>query len=95
MGNGTMVELLVSFEDQSDNSSESSMAICRPITCREDFYLNKVNETSSCLPECSKWESLPHGVVVATHVIVLLMAVVYVVSASVLLLLSCLSHKRM
>ena len=92
--NDTATELLVSVEDQSDNSTESSMAICGLITCREGFYLEELNGTSLCLPACSKWESLPHHVERTTHIIVILMAVVYILSASVLLILSCLQHER-
>ena len=88
MGDDTM---MIPLDDQSDNSTESPMA--RLITCRESFYLDE--EIGLCLPECSKWESLPHHVELTTHVIVILSAVVYVVSASVLLLLSCLQDKRM
>ena len=93
MVNDTMMEadLLVQFEDQNDSSRASPMA--RSFTCREGFYLD--NETGFCLAECSKWENSPHHVVLTTQVIAILSAVVYIVSASVLLLLSCLHHKRM
>ena len=93
MVNETIVDLLTPFEDQfeSDNSTESPMA--SPITCREGFYLDE--EIGLCLPACSKWENLPHHVELTTQVVVILGAVVYIVSASVLLLLSCLQHKRM
>ena len=91
MVNETMMELLVPFEDQSDNSTESPMA--SPITCREGFYLDE--EIGLCLPACSKWESLPHHVELTTHIIVILSAVVYILSASVLLLLSCVHYKRL
>ena len=91
MANDTMMELLLPFEDQSDNSTESPMA--SPVTCREGFYQD--DEIGLCLPECSKWESLPHHVELTTHVFVILSAVVYVVSASIFLLLSCLHYKRM
>ena len=84
-------DLLVPIEDQSDNSTEFPMD--RPITCREGFYLD--NDIGVCLAECSKWENLPHHVEITTQVIVILGAVVYILSASVLLLLSCLHHKRM
>ena len=91
MVNNTMMEagLLVPFEDQ--NSTASPMA--RSITCREDFYLD--NEIGFCLAECSKWENLPHHVELTTQVVVILSGGVYILSASVLLLLSCLHHKRM
>ena len=91
MAPDTMMEMLESNEDQNDTSTPSPMA--RPFTCREGFYLE--DEIGFCLPECSEYENLPHHVEVITHVIVILMAVVYVVSASVLLLLSCLQHERM
>ena len=93
MVNYTMMEagLLVPYEDQNDNSTESPMAMT--ITCREDFYLD--NEIGFCLAECSKWEDSPHHAELTTLVIGILGAVVYILSASVLLLLSCLHHKRM
>ena len=90
MVNDTMMEagLPVPFQDQ--NSTASPMT--RSFTCREGFYLD--NEIGFCLPECSKWENAPHHVLI-TQVIVILSGVVYILSASVLLLLSCLHHKRM
>ena len=91
MVNDTMMEsgLLVPFEDQ--NSTASPMA--RSFTCREGFYLD--NEIGLCRPECSKWENVPHHVELTTQFFVIIGAVVYILSASVLLLLSCLHHKRM
>ena len=89
MANDTMME--EPHEDQYDNSTASPLA--RSITCREGFYLD--NEIGLCLPDCSKLENSPHHVELTTQVIVILGGVVYVLSASVLLLLSCLHHKRM
>ena len=91
MAPDTMMEAIVPHEDQNDNSTETTIA--RIFTCREGFYLD--DEIGVCLPECSKYENLPHRVELITHIIVILSAVVYVVSASVLLLLSCLQHERM
>ena len=93
MVNDTMMEvdLLVPNEDQNDNSTESPTA--RSITCREGFYLD--NEIGLCLPECSKWGNSPHHVELTIQVFVILGAAVCVLSASVLLLLSCLHHERM
>lgn len=89
-----MQELLVPYEDLTNeglNITEST--ITRPITCREGFYLD--DELGLCRAECSKWENLPHHVELTTHVVAILGAVVYIISASVLLLFSCLHHKRM
>ena len=90
----TMPELLVPHEDAMDeglDSTESSMA--RAITCREGFYLD--NELGICRAECSKWENLPHQVELTTQFVAIFGAVVYIISASVLLLFSCLHRKRM
>ena len=86
-----MMEVLIPIKDHNDDSTVSPMA--RPIICREGFYLD--DEIGVCLAECSKYENLPHHVELITHGIVILSAVVYIVSASVLLLLSCLQHERM
>ena len=93
----TETELLVPYENSTDendsgpNSTESPMA--RPITCSQGFYLD--NESAVCRAECSKWENLPHPVELTTRVAARLSAVVYIISASVLLVLSCVHRKRM
>ena len=92
-----MSELLLPDEDSVDenasspNATESPMA--RPITCSQGFYLD--NESALCRAECSKWENLPHPVELTTRVVARLGAVAYIISASVLLVLSCVHRKRM
>ena len=86
--------ILVPYERENNsgpNSNESPMP--RPISCSQGFYVD--NDFGLCQPECSKWENLPHHVELTTRVVAILGASVYIVSASVLLVLSCIHHKRM
>ena len=66
------------------------------IVCTEDFYLDeREGGQSVCLPECGKWGDLPRSVEVANDVIVILHSVVYIISATAVLVLSCLQYERM
>ena len=90
----TEMELLVPYKNSTDeNDSGPNSTESPPITCSQGFYLD--NESPVCRAECSKWENLPHPVELTTRVTARLSAVVYIISASVLLVLSCVHRKRM
>ena len=59
--------------------------------CSDGFY----DAGGSCQPKCGEWEGLPHVAIVITDVIVVFQAVVYTVSAAVVIILSCIQHQRM
>ena len=61
------------------------------LVCSDGFY----NAGGSCQPKCGEWEGLPHMVIVITDVLLVFQAVVYIVSAAVVLVLSCIQHERM
>ena len=65
------------------------------IACSDGFFLVEQGVQQVCLPECGVWEDLPHSFEVATDIIVILYSVVYIVSASLVLVLSCIQYKRM
>ena len=60
--------------------------------CSDGFY---VSSTGLCRPECMEWEEFPHTTVVIIDVFVTLQAVVYVIAAIAVLILSCIRHKKM
>ena len=59
--------------------------------CSDGFY----DAGGSCQPKCGEWEELPHAAIVITDVVVVFQAVVYIVSAAVVLVLSCIQYQRM
>ena len=63
------------------------------ILCSDSFYLDEI--TDLCYAECGKWQNLPHNVEVATDIILILGSVVYIVSASVVLVVAYLQSERM
>ena len=65
-------------------------------SCSDGFYLVVVNGTAgSCQPECATWEELPHHVIAVGDAFAISQAVVYIISAGVLLVIACIEHKRM
>ena len=61
------------------------------LVCSDGFY----DAGGTCLPKCGEWEELPHATIVITDVVYVFQAVVYIVSAAVVLVLSCIQHQRM
>ena len=65
-------------------------------TCSEGFYLDKEDNLSGiCKPDCGEWEEFPHHVIVIGDIFTTTQAVIYIVSAIVLFLFSCVHHERM
>ena len=69
----------------------SNVNVTQALECSDGFY----EAGGICQPKCGEWEELPHSVIVITDVALVFQAVVYVVSASVVLVLSCIQHERM
>ena len=61
--------------------------------CREGFYINET--TGLCSPECGVWEEFPHGFIVGIDSVAILTAVINLLGSTVILVLSCISYKRM
>ena len=62
------------------------------IACSDGFFMD---EQGVCIPECGEWEDLPHSFEIATDTVVILHSILYIISASVVLVLSCIQYKRM
>ena len=65
------------------------------IACSDGFFLSEQGAQGVCIAECGVWEDLPHSFEVATDIIVILHSIVYIISASLVLVLSCIQYKRM
>ena len=63
------------------------------LTCSEGFYVSE--STGLCRPECGVWEELPHSLIVGADVAIILSAIVYLLSGTAVLVLSCIYRKRM
>ena len=74
------------------NDTDEALSL---LTCNDGFYLVLVNGTGLCRPECLEWEEFPHTAVVAIDVFVILQAVVYVLAATAMVILSCIRYKKM
>ncbi len=61
------------------------------LVCSDGFY----DAGGTCQPKCGEWEGLPHETVVITDVALVFQGIVYIVSAAVVLVLSCIQHERM
>ena len=80
--------------DESPTSGEAEMSrpnVTPVLVCSDGFY----DAGGTCQPKCGEWEGLPHVAIVITDVVVVFQAVVYIVSAAVVLVLSCIQHQRM
>ena len=62
-------------------------------TCSEGFYINE--STGLCLPECGVWEQFPHSFVVAYDALAFLSVLIALLGSAVVLVLSCISYKKM
>ena len=80
-------------ETGSINISKVDMNFTNEIECSKDFYLDA--ESGLCRPECGEWEEFPHSTVLAIDVVIILQAVVFFISATVFLLMSCIHYRRM
>lgn len=88
-------ELAVGCSDQCSAGLEDMDDANFP-SCSDGFYLVVVNGTAgSCQPECATWEELPHHVIAVGDAFAISQAVVYIISAGVLLVIACIEHKRM
>lgn len=72
---------------QTSDSGEPSLPVCS-----DGFY---VSSTGLCRPECLEWEEFPHAAVVVFDVFVVLQAVVYVIAATAVIILTCIRRKKM
>ena len=61
--------------------------------CSEGFYIDE--DTGLCVPECGVWEEFPHSFLVGVDAVVILSALINLLSSIVILVLSCISYKRM
>ena len=61
--------------------------------CNEGFYISE--NTGLCVPECGVWEEFPHSFVVGIDAVVIFSGIVYFLSGIAVLVLSCISYKRM
>ena len=61
--------------------------------CNEGFYINE--NTGLCTPECGVWEEFPHSFIVGVDAVVIFSEIVYFISGVAVLVLSCVSYKRM
>ena len=61
--------------------------------CNEGFYISE--STGLCVPECGVWEEFPHSFSVGIDALVILLGIVYLLSGSAVLVLSCINYKRM
>ena len=77
--------------NNGNNSSEQS----ETIGCSDGFFLVEQGAQGVCIPECGEWEDLSHSFEVATDTILILHSVVYIISASIVLVLSCIQYERM
>ena len=79
-------------------AEECSVAVEENTTtldCSEGFYLDVVNGSTSCQPDCGVWEELPHHVIDVGDAFAISQAAVYIISAAILLVIACIEHKRM
>lgn len=63
------------------------------LNCSNGFFFD--DAAGFCVPECGKWEELPHGTVVAFDVIVGLQAAIYIIVTIVALVCAVIRHERM
>ena len=80
------------------NDTVTDLQIAVPNTstgrvCSEGFYINE--STGLCIPECGVWEEFPHSFVVGFDVVVILSGVINLLGSTAVLVLSCISYKRM
>ena len=61
--------------------------------CSDGFYINE--SSNLCVPECGVWMELPSSKSTALDVVGITSAVVYLVSGTAVVVLSCIKHKRM
>ena len=61
------------------------------LVCSDGFY----DAGGACQPKCGEWEGLPHTAIVITDIVIVFQAVAYIVSAAVVIILSCIQHQRM
>ena len=59
-----------------------------PIVCNDGFYLDGI-----CRPECGVWEAFSYGTYIPIDVTVIVSASLYFISATVLLIVSCIRYK--
>ena len=100
--NSTMTANSTTFPTESgintsvanNNASQTcfNSPVC-PFPCSEGFYCDQ--STARCLPLCKEWNEYPRSTEVATDVVVILSACIGVISATVVLVLSCVRWKRM
>ena len=84
------------LEDENSSANISQLdEKMQGIVCSENFYLEERGGQRVCLPECGKWGDLPRSAEVATDVVVILHSVVYIISATAVLVLSCIQYERM
>ena len=80
--------------DESPASGEAEMSrpnVTPVLVCSDGFY----DAGGACQPKCGEWEGSPHTAIVITDVVIVFQAVAYIVSAAVVLVLSCIQHQRM
>ena len=66
------------------------------LRCSDGFYLDMENGSAGvCIPDCGTWEEFPHHVIAVSDAFAITQAVVYIISATLLLVIACFEHKRM
>ncbi len=74
------------------NTSVNTTTNSTGLECSSDFYLT---EFGICLPLCGEWQQYSDSTAVAVETIVLLCASTIITLTVVVIVLSCLQHKRM
>ena len=74
-----------------ETMAEVNTSIVR--VCNEGFFISE--NTGLCTPECGVWEEFPHSFVVGIDVVAIFSGIVYFLSGAAVLVLSCMSYKRM
>ena len=71
------------------NSSEMELV------CNEGFFVGELSGASVCRPECGEWEEFPRSIVVTVDFFIVLFSVVYLIGATLVIILSIIQRKRM
>ena len=68
---------------------------CSTLQCQEDFSCTTVRNVSLCLPVCGRWEESSHVVVLAIDVVIILSAAIGLIASLAVLVIACIRWKRM